>query len=231
MGDWFSGVLQGIFGTLLYETLLAGGVAALIVFLKARKEKWAGPVMYGLSAFALVFVIGFTMTGHSPLSRQSTETTSENIESHIRTWADHFGLGVTRKDPPTDPPSEFLYLITTPNNRSILIGRIKKTANYVTVEAVCSPTQSQLDSISKLNPEQREQIKQQVILELSNLRIQFNLSQGTPTPLTRITLTTVIPITADFTEATFVGTILDMEHAILVCQTGIPLAIEQVTEH
>src|SRR5690242_7580904 len=96
--NWISGVLQGVFGTLIYEALLAGGVGVLIGVLKAKREKWAGPALYGFAAFVLCFVLGFTLLGHGPLSKESPQTTSQNVEANIRAWADDFNLSIKKME-------------------------------------------------------------------------------------------------------------------------------------
>jgi hypothetical protein len=112
--DWLTGVLQGIFGSILYDLLLAGMVAALLAYLKAKKERLAGPALYGLVGFTMVMVIAIALTGHALLSKETPQTTLENVEANIKTWAETFSLGIQKQ---TDINFTFIYAISLPSGR------------------------------------------------------------------------------------------------------------------
>jgi hypothetical protein len=106
-------ILEGLFINFLWEFLLASAFAALIAYLKATREKWAGPILYGAAGFALVFFIGFTLTGRSPLSNAQPETMPENIQANIRAWADEFDLFIQKQDVHNfDPAIQSVFGIT-----------------------------------------------------------------------------------------------------------------------
>src|SRR6267378_7141763 len=94
MPSWVSEFLFWLFGNLLWDFVLAIGVAAMIAWLKRKREAWAAPALYGVVGFVAVFVLAFTLVGRPLLSNRRPETTPENIEANIKTWGETFGLAI-----------------------------------------------------------------------------------------------------------------------------------------
>ncbi len=221
MRDWMLGLIQGIFASLLAELLLALGVAALIAYLRAKRERWAGPALYGLAAFAMVFVIGFTITGRAPLSKPQPETTSENVESNIRAWSDDLGLGVTKQQPGSD--ADFLYMITLHSGRPVFVGRVKKREGYLQFTGTVTVSKLHQDLIAKLSPSQQNRFTEELLVELARSRIGYSISPPV------VTLVKSSPITAGFSEASFAGYLDELDSTLALCQEAIPLAIDHAS--
>jgi hypothetical protein len=96
MPEWVASLFQTIFGSLLYDLLLAAGVAALLGWLKSKASQWANPVLYGIVAFTAVLIIGYVLTGRPVLSKQQPQVTPENIEANVKTWSENLGMSVER---------------------------------------------------------------------------------------------------------------------------------------
>ncbi len=221
---WIRDVLLALFSSTLYDLLLATGVGVLIGALKAKKEQWAGPVIYGLTAFALVLVIGFSLTGQSPLSARRPETNAENVEENIRAWADHLGVGITRQDPPSD--TDFLYLLALRSGRSIYVGRKKNREGYLMFQASVTVAKEHEDLIAKLSPKQQTFFNEELLLELARSRIGYSFAGPR---VSSVIISKAVPITGDLSEAGLAGYLDETESAISLCQEAIPLAIEHAT--
>jgi hypothetical protein len=222
MSDWVHGVLQAIFGSLLYELLLATAVAALMTWLKSKQSRWATPLLYGVSAFAAVLLISYVLVGRGLLSKEQPETTPENVETNIRSWADNLGLGVAKQESGAD--NYFLYLIALHSGRVVYVGRTKSRPNYIQFQSNVTVSKEHQELLSKLSEERRNMVIQETLLELARSRIGYEI----PGPkFTVVMLTKSVPITSGLTEATFGGYLDEMDSAMALSIEAIVLSIER----
>lgn len=232
MPDWMFGFLQSIFASFIWELLLAAGVAALIGYLKATKEKWAGPVIYALAAFAIVFVIGYTLTGQAPLSRAPSQITPENVEANIKVWADNFQLGITKMPPQSD--IDFGLMITTKgSNNPVEIRRFKQSPAYLQFQSnlVLSPEHQKI--VAKLTEEQSAYVTEELELELAHSRIGFTIvgpqEQAQP-QIQLVVLSKAVPI-AGLTESAFASYVDEMDSAIRLSTSVTALLLDHGPLH
>lgn len=168
--DTIKEVLEGLFVSFVWEFVLAGIVAAVIAYLKAKKEKWAGPALYAFGAFVLVFVLGFTLTGRAPLAKGQLQSTPETIEADIRAWADNRRCSVQKVDA---REAWFLYSLTLPDGFVVGVGRAKgHEDNYVRVAATLSTSAVDAAAIGKLSKAKKSELTIEVELELDKLGIE-----------------------------------------------------------
>ena len=111
MGDWLSGVVQGIFGTLIYDLLLAAVVAAIIAWLRSKKPALAAPAMYGIAAFSALLFISYLLVGHAVFAKP--QTNADNVEENVKAWATNLGMGT---QPIPLPDMYFAFKITLTND-------------------------------------------------------------------------------------------------------------------
>lgn len=224
MSDWLYGILQGIFGSVLYELLLAGVVAALLAYLKAKRESLAGPALYGLAGFTMVMVIAFTIVGHAVWSKQQPETTTENIEANIHAWSDAFGLSITKEQP--GPDQVFSYLIGLHSGRPVYVNQSKARDHYLQLQGTVALSKEHLDRLSKFTKAQQESVEEELKLELARSKIGYGMAGP---PLKGVALAKAIPITSSLTEATFAGYLDEMDSAMDLSIETTRLSIERIS--
>jgi len=149
--DWVSSVLQEIFGHMLYELLLAALVAALITWLRSKASKWATPLLYGITTFTAVLIIGYVLTGQAVLSRQ-TKITAENVEANVKKWSEDLGMSIERT---SRQDSYFSYTLRLHNGDPIEVFRAKEKPGYLqfmSTISVAPEHQAVLGKLTRLNP-------------------------------------------------------------------------------
>jgi Uncharacterized conserved protein (DUF2299) len=222
MPDWVYAFLEAVFAHLLWELLLALGMAGLIAYLKATKDKWAGPVLYGLSGFVLVFILGFTLTGHAPLSKEQPQTTSENVETNIKTWVDEFALGILKQ---SDPDAIFEYMVTLHNGTFVRITRTKEKDTYLTFSERLTVSPADKAVLTSLPVEEQKQIREALELEAARQKMA-NSIEGFPV-VEALVLSKSIPITNNLTDVTFANYVDEMDSANVACRDALRLAVER----
>lgn len=232
MLSWISGLLQGLFASLLWELLLALGVGALIAWLKATKQQWAGPAIYGLFGFAIVLVIGYALTGQFPLSKTQPQTTAENVEANIKVWADDFQLGVTKHPP--QPDVDFGLTITLKgSNNQVEVLKVKQNSAFLQIQSKLTLSQEHQNILAKLTQEQSAFVTEELSLELARSKIGFTII-GPPAqtePQIQVTvLSRGVPI-AGLSENTFVGYLNEMDSAIRLLRSTTTLLLDHGPLH
>ena|ERR1700740_602724 len=116
-----SGLLHALLAHWI-EDLFIAGVTALFGILKYRESRWAGVLLYAFVGLASSALIIFAFTGRAVFSFDTPQTTPENIEANVKTWADAFSLGIQKV---ADPNYSFVYAISLRSGRSVLVGHPK----------------------------------------------------------------------------------------------------------
>jgi hypothetical protein len=172
--SWLSGLLLWLFGNAAWDFLFAIVIAGMIAYLRSKKEKWAAPVLYGLAAFTLILIVGYTLTGRAPLSPPPPQAVMpENVEDNIKVWADHLAMGLQRKNV---PDSDFFYYTVTVNNIPVDIYRAKSKPGYLQLESRLNFSPEHQAAMMKLSERDFKQFINQLGLELSRLRLTANLA-------------------------------------------------------
>lgn len=175
MPEWVTSLLQTIFGSLLYDLLLAAGVAALLGWLKSKASQWANPVLYGIVAFTAVLIIGYVLTGRPVLSRQQPQVTSENIEANVKRWSENLGMSVERTN---RQDAFFSYTMRLYNGDPVEIFRGKDKPGYLQFMSTISVAAEHQAILAKLSEVQSEKMIQELNLEVAraNLGCSFGVS-------------------------------------------------------
>jgi hypothetical protein len=216
--DW---LWQGVVGNLVAAVLiLAGGT--MLAYLRAKNPRWFGVILYGLVGSSLVAVIWIAFIGIIILSKQPTQTTLENVEPYIRAWMDRFSLTVQKE---VDQSSHFSYRVIIPQNINVSLKRTKAHDRYITIETGVniSPEDQPIQSIiAKLSEEQSRHVRNELILEMARLNVQWNVST---LPLKDILLLKLVPITSNLTEDVFFTHLIEMGNAVFVARASIIRAV------
>lgn len=224
MSESIRSILEGIFGTFLYDLLFASLVGTLLAYLRAKKEKWAAPALYGLSGFAAVFVIAFVFVGHSLLFKEQPRTTPENVEANIKAWSDSFNLGVQS----FPIPNNYFYLaVTLHSGQKVAIMRPKERDQYLKFEGIWAMSPDDMAAIRKLPKPQQFRLQDAVSLELSRAKIGFGF---TGDPIETIRLMRWVPITESLTKDTFIGYMDELDIDLIMAREAVIMIIDPTGE-
>jgi len=225
--DWLSGILQGIFGTLLYDLLLAAMVAGIVAWLRSRQSRWAAPVLFGIAAFAAMLSIAYLLTGHAALSRQTVETTPENVEENVKKWVEELGLGITKAPKPAD--IYFNYIVTLKSGNPIGIGRATALPGFLQLQTLLVLSDEHQKAIAKMSKEQAAAVTEEVIVQLALSKMGYTIGGGPPgaiLPMQNVILMKGVPITSSLTEASFATYLDEMDSAVGLVRAATALAIK-----
>jgi hypothetical protein len=190
----------------IFDNLLASAIAKVVgvlvtggglAWLRARKEKLAGPAIYAVIGIACASFVIFSWTGRSVLSQDTPETTAENIQTNVRQWADDVELGIRKLD---DANYKWIVTITLRNGKFVDVGQPAKHSSYLLMRATINLTPDQMQAASSLDKTHADGLLRDILLELARAKVA-NTVHGPP--LTGIEINKAIPITTALTEASF----------------------------
>lgn len=235
MPDWGFELLQAIFGHLLYDLLLAAGVAGLIAYLKSKQSIWVNPAVYGLSAFAAVLVISYVFVGHALLSKEQPLTTAENVENNIRVWADAFQLGVTKM--PSQAEMDFGLVVTMKSGTPVEIRKMKNASAYLQIQCNLALSPDHQKVLAKLTEDQSAFVTEELSVELARSRMGFTII-GPPVQapiqaqpqIQLVVLSKSAPISG-LTESTFLGYVNEMDSAATLSRSTTALLLDHGPLH
>jgi hypothetical protein len=137
--NWF---VRGII-TNIVSAILVAGAGVVITVLARNASLWTTPVLYGLSASALLSISILAFRAMVRIPRARTLPTIENIESLVRLWLDNFRLGV-RNDP--NPETFFRLIVTMDSGTKLVVGRpIGELSGYLIVRGEITQHQKSRD--------------------------------------------------------------------------------------
>ena len=207
---------QGIITNWMFWAIM--GIAGLVGgFLKSRGGKWWPIVYNGLLSAGLVGLIIFTGNLQIKLSmEEKAKTTISNIDNKTRSWLDKFQI-VTQNQPGDDV--YFRYIATMRNNLKVNICRLKKHDSALIFYASLVTDQKEIDKFSQT---EQYRIKQQIGIEMSKLRLGFNIEN-----LSKVGIEKAVPITPNLTETEFMAEIQSMTAGLLIVQSIIEIDKEE----
>ena len=213
--DW---LWQGLLTNGLWALLLFGG-GIVVAILRAKKQAWATPVLYGIGTVVCLAVIVFTFTGRPVFSKPLTE--ESNIEEKIKDWSAHLGFALQPAAPAQEP--SFAYRLIIPNGDNIIVVRdATSRPQYIQAQSSIVLTPEQSTALSKLTKDEQDAVTQEVQLELSRTTTSFILAG---VPLQSIGLNRPVPI-AGLTETSFTQALDQLDNTIHMVQAIVPLAIK-----
>jgi hypothetical protein len=184
-----------------------GILAVLLVFLKLKAPAWADPIWYGLGAFTFLVVSLYALKAMDTLPPKVPQITFDNVEVTVKTWLEHFGLGIQKT---STADAIFTYKITLKNGTPVVIARTKELDNYITLQANLEVSPEHRVLLEKMKNEQITQLIHEVILELARSKIEGWLVL----PLQNVVLSRRVPITSNLTEDTFMERLQDIHFAL-----------------
>ncbi|MGB8472686.1 MAG: DUF2299 family protein [Candidatus Acidiferrum sp.] len=214
--DW-TALVQGLLTNWLSDALVVGGGIVLAI-LKRRDSKWAGTIAYFLAACAFLSILGYTFTGRALLSVETPHTTPQNVELNIRSWADKFSFGVRKQ---TDNDFSFVYAVTVPSGRMILVGSPKIRPGYLLFRGNLLISPEHQAALKKLSPAQLERISDEINLEMARNKTGFTILNA---PFREIVVSKGVPITSNLTEDSFLASLDEIDSSILLAREATRLA-------
>lgn len=193
-----------------------GGI--LLAYLRRKNPNWAGVFIYGLGGSAFIALIIFALMGRPILSKPKPQTTPDNVESNIKTWADDLSLVVQKQ---MDNNFSFVVGIGLPSGRMVQVGRSKQRDRYLQFQGNMPLGPEHLDFLKKITPSQLERISDEVNLEMARNKMGF-LVVGSP--FKGIVVTKGVPITSSLTEDSFAASLDEVDSSMLVAREAIRLA-------
>src|SRR5712672_1559303 len=220
--DW---LLQALASQILWEVLLMLGVGAGLTYLRKKLPEYANSALYGLAGATCVAVLWFTFTGRSPLAKELSPTTPENVEANIRTWCDYWGFGVQKQ---SNPAFYFIDLVSlATSDRQFRISRSKEHDRYLQFELSFPVTLDQSSVLGKLSKERATRIRNEVELEIAKSRIGFMFLRSQPSDLIQgLILQKLVPISPSLTQDAFIDDVSELDLATTVATRSLELAIE-----
>jgi hypothetical protein len=210
--------LVWLFGNILWDLVLIGILGSGIAYLEKKKSEWAKPALYFVLTGCAILVIAYTLVGHALLSQEQPQTTAENIESNIKTWADKFSLGIQKQ---TDDKYSFVYAISLPSGRGALVGRPKNREGYLQFQGDMGLGPERIEFLKKISPAQLEQISDEINIEMARGKIGFVI---VGIPFKGIVVTKAVPITSSLNEDSFVASLDEIDSSMLLAREAIRLA-------
>jgi hypothetical protein len=204
--------------------ILAIVVAAMLAYLKDRGRA----VAYGLVGFLLVIGIwaGFHAISYLSYASQRVKpvVTEDNVESKIREWAYAFGATVTKVSGPEASGTIFAMNITPEDGASsVRVARPQQFSHYVVVASSLTLSPEHQKLRDQMDSTQIRQLTEEVRLEMSRCRVAYAIES----PLKRVTVQRLIPITDDLTEDVFMDRIAEMQHDVNLAADTIILGLER----
>jgi len=201
--------------------VLLAGVGTVLGILRAHQSFLAGPVLYGVVAFASLLIVRREVATH--LRTRQARVTPENIEGKVREWLDAFGLTV-RKLPEKDAPDAFFALVVTfSSGAGVIVARPTERPRYLVVQVNLGVNEVHQKAFGELTEEKQKRLIRQIRSEMSRARVGWS---GIGMPLTTIRLIDRLPITLDLTESAFIAKLEAMEHGTILAENVLIDGIE-----
>jgi len=222
MPDW---LWQGLVTNSVYALLiLAGGV--MLAILQRKWPTYATPALYGVIGVACLAITFFAFTGRAVFSRQQPKTTPENVESNVKAWCDLFELGMQRV---SDSSMRFVVEVHLRYNGRVLRVGVPQQSHYLQFTATLTPPPEQRSALDKLSKKQKQEVIDEVNLELERAKIGYALAGVDESPLQGILLTKSVPITDNLNEDSFIVNINEMDSVIGLADYAIKVSLEHLT--
>ncbi len=166
------------------------------------------------AAFFLIFIIALYYLW------QNSRITPENIEPRITEWLDAFGL--TRQKL-SEPSCHFAYRIIAQTNVPLVILRTRDHDRYLTLIANVSFTPEEKTLFDNLEESKKEEFIREMRLEAAKAKIATSLDRASYI----WTIERRVPITANLTEADFIGNISEVNYSVLIMIDTIGTALRR----
>ena len=221
MGFW-DGFWQNLASNMVVLALVSAG-GFVIARLRAQRPQIAPTVMYGLVGSVCIALLIVTVT-RKPLFSFGDRITTENLEQHVRGWANDLGMGVN--DGPVATNAYFTDIVTQKNGRPVMVVQAKERAKFLQIESTLTLSPEHQVIFEKLSPEEKNAVTQEVMVEMARSRIGYEVlsdPQGHQ-PMAGVHLMKGVPID-QLTQASFVGNLDELDSAVSLVRAATELAL------
>lgn len=202
--------------------LLLGGA---MFWIKLRQSRWSSPLLYGISVWVLTTMGIYTINAqHQFATEQTTRTTSDNVESRVRDWLNTFKLTARNS---TTPPDLFRYTVWMPNGDAVDIVRTKDLPSYLVLGGHIVATPEDAAKVKTLTPYQRVRLFDALTLESAKAKVVFN--NALTTDSLSMELIKRVPITPALSESTLIGSLDEVDSAMMILRTTLAMSITMPT--
>lgn len=192
----------------------------MIGWLRKRNSLWSNPVLYGIGGFGLIAlgIIGVRLL-FMPAPVVAEPITPENIEAHIKSWADSFGLSI-RKDS-SSPNSYFQYTLTLSDGVSVDVARMKDRDRYLTLRAKITVSPEHKAVMSNWSNEEAVRLADELLLELARAKVSYSIA-GLPR-FDEVVVMEMVLISNDLSGDTFVRSLDDLDSQVMLVKEEVRL--------
>jgi len=222
--DW---LWQGLASTAVWEILLVLGGAAVLGYVKQKAPEHAPTLGYAALGALCVAILLFTFTGRPLLVQSQPTTTPDNVEEHIKKWADSLGLGVAR-DPSPSQDVFFGLVVTLKNGNAITVARTKAIPDYLQFQIQLNLSPDHQAIFSKLTKDQAKTVTEEVMLELARAKVGNFITLGSPqtgSPITQSVLVVGNTPIEGLTKDEFIREINDIDEGVTLTRAATELAL------
>ena len=197
---------ESIGQSLLFLVLIALVPSGVVTYLARIQSVWTYPVLTGLAAGAAFSVAILAILAIQRLPPKRVIPTFDNIENCVRTWLDHFHVGV-KNDP--DSGCYFRLFITADSSTKMFVGRPKgEYSDYVFCTADVVTTDEQRATLAEISEHDREHILLKIRLELARRNVGYSSTED------KVHIFKRIPVSESLTGDRFFAALDEVEAAV-----------------
>jgi hypothetical protein len=226
MGNSWQSHLGGVIDSIIATVLIAMAIA-ILAYLKAKRERIAGPVAYGLVGGMCVAVLWVAFTGIPVFSK--APASPDSLEQYVKAWAEDMSLGVERY---SRTGNYFGYTVTTikgPLGIPVSVYRATDTPNFLQFQYMVVLTPEDIAKLNSLGKEQQEILFQELMLQLSTADVGYTAATNETPDGKLVSMSVVVGhsvlITDALTEGTFAEELQRLSAAVLRAKAIIKLSL------
>lgn len=182
-----------------------------------------------IMAMAILVLLSWSAVGTWIVIRHAEQTsaltTTGNVESKIKAWAEKFHLTIQTQ--PDDPKQYFAFMIIFPDGVPIVVARMKDSDQYLVFETQLNIAPDDQAFLAKIPQDQMLLILHEITLELAQERIGY---LPVLPPLKVVTLLKMVPITNSLTEAAFADALSQIDSALAAARETTIIAIARTKQ-
>jgi hypothetical protein len=210
--------------------VILGGL--LFARLRSKHAEKAPIALYGIVGAACVAILIYTVMGREVFSfRQSVEITTDNLEEHVKLWANGLGLGVSSTA--AIPDAYFADTVTLRNGIPVTVSRAKSRPRFLQFQSTLSIVPEHQVALAKLTVAEAGIVMQEILLELARSKINYEIAITQPLgtqptlALQGIAILRAVPITSNLSEGAFTQALDDVDAGITIARAALVLSLDR----
>jgi hypothetical protein len=220
------GIISSIIASLI---VILGGL--LFAHLRSKHAEKAPIALYGIVGAACVAILIYTVMGREVFSfKQSVEITNDNVESHIKAWANDLGMAVSPA--PSTPDVFFNDAITLKGGNVVAVARAKDKSGFLQFQSPLVIAPEHQAALAKLTVEEANIVMEEILLELARSKIGYVFVGGPQTAGTQqaiglqsIVVQSTLPIAGNINEAMFSAKIDEIIEGLTIARATVILTL------